>query len=122
MEAENKLGKVESEHLIQESAWFGEFVSLFSSPSTGTRFPTVPRKVRDWCLDVDGHVEYLFVCVAVKTDPPSNVSAISEDGFPTSLLINWTHPVPEDYLRLIYEIRFCTRGASNWNYVSLFLG
>lgn len=31
VEAENKLGKVESEHLIRESAWFGEFASLFSS-------------------------------------------------------------------------------------------
>lgn len=25
VEAENRLGKVESEHLIRESAWFGEF-------------------------------------------------------------------------------------------------
>lgn len=53
----------------------------------------------------------------VKTNPPSHVRAISEDGFPTSLLINWTHPIPEDYLRLIYEIRFCAKGSSNWDYV-----
>lgn len=65
------------------------------------------------------HLEYLFVCVTVKTNPPSRVRAISEDGFPTSLLINWTHPIPEDYLRLIYEIRFCARGSSHWDYVSL---
>lgn len=31
VEAENKLDTVESEHLIRESAWFGELALLFSS-------------------------------------------------------------------------------------------
>lgn len=65
--------------------------------------------------------EFLFVRPAVKTNPPSHVRAMSEDSFPTSLLIHWTHPVPEEYITLIYEIRFCAQGSSDWDYVSLFL-
>uniref|UniRef100_A0A672FEV8 Fibronectin type-III domain-containing protein n=1 Tax=Salarias fasciatus TaxID=181472 RepID=A0A672FEV8_SALFA len=55
----------------------------------------------------------------VKYIPPSNVQAISEKNFSTSLLINWTEPMPKVYLSLKYEIRFCRRGASDWTYVPL---
>ncbi|XP_029940484.1 interleukin-6 receptor subunit beta [Salarias fasciatus] len=55
----------------------------------------------------------------VQTSPPSNVQAISEKNFSTSLLINWTEPMPKVYLSLKYEIRFCRRGASDWTYVPL---
>lgn len=55
----------------------------------------------------------------MKTNPPSHVRAMSEDSFPTSLLIHWTHPVPDAYIPLIYEIRFCAQGSSTWDYVSL---
>lgn len=65
--------------------------------------------------------EFLSVRPAVKTNPPSHVRAMSEDSFPTSLLIHWTHPVPEEYITLIYQIRFCAQGSSDWDYVSLFL-
>lgn len=57
----------------------------------------------------------------VKPNPPSDVNVISEKSFPTSLLINWTHPIREVYLVLIYEIRFCANGSSTWKYVSMFL-
>ncbi|TMS08774.1 hypothetical protein E3U43_006257 [Larimichthys crocea] len=50
----------------------------------------------------------------VKTNPPSNVIIISEESFPTSLLINWTHPIAEPYLKLIYKIRFCPQGSQSW--------
>lgn len=58
----------------------------------------------------------------MKTNPPSHVRAMSEDGFPTSILLHWNHPIPEDYIRLIYQVRFCAQGSANWEYVSLLLG
>ncbi|XP_072310111.1 interleukin-6 receptor subunit beta [Eucyclogobius newberryi] len=75
VEAENELGKMESEHLLVESNSF------------------------------------------IKTNPPSDVNIISEDSFPTSLLINWTRPIDETQLRLIYEIRFAPESSYNWSYV-----
>ncbi|XP_041816511.1 interleukin-6 receptor subunit beta isoform X2 [Chelmon rostratus] len=55
----------------------------------------------------------------VKTNPPSNVRIISEKSFPTSLLINWIHPIVEEYLKLTYQIRFCPDGSHSWTYVPL---
>ncbi|XP_051268245.1 interleukin-6 receptor subunit beta-like isoform X1 [Dicentrarchus labrax] len=55
----------------------------------------------------------------VKTNPPSDVRVISERTFPTSLLINWAHPIEEVYVKLTYEIRFCPSGSQNWTYVPL---
>uniref|UniRef100_A0A8P4GFX2 Fibronectin type-III domain-containing protein n=1 Tax=Dicentrarchus labrax TaxID=13489 RepID=A0A8P4GFX2_DICLA len=55
----------------------------------------------------------------VKTNPPSDVRVISERTFPTSLLINWAHPIDEVYVKLTYEIRFCPSGSQNWTYVPL---
>ncbi|XP_073334779.1 interleukin-6 receptor subunit beta isoform X2 [Pagrus major] len=55
----------------------------------------------------------------VKTNPPSDVKVISEKSFPTSLLINWTHPIAEVYLKLTYQIRFCQNGSQSWTYVPL---
>uniref|UniRef100_A0A3Q3VWU5 Fibronectin type-III domain-containing protein n=1 Tax=Mola mola TaxID=94237 RepID=A0A3Q3VWU5_MOLML len=75
VEAQNKLGKTESEHLKEEAGVF------------------------------------------VKTKPPPDVKFILEESFPTSLLINWTHPIAHTYVRLIYEIRFCPVGAQSWSYV-----
>ncbi|KAM3600235.1 uncharacterized protein V6R79_019818 [Siganus canaliculatus] len=77
VEAENELGRSESEHLKGDGHWF------------------------------------------VKTNPPSGVTVISEKSFPTSLLINWTHPIMDVYMRLIYQIRFCPNGSQNWAYVPL---
>ncbi|XP_035524114.1 LOW QUALITY PROTEIN: interleukin-6 receptor subunit beta [Morone saxatilis] len=57
--------------------------------------------------------------VAVKTNPPSDVIVIPERTFPTSLLINWAHPIDEVYVKLTYEIRFCPSGSQNWTYVPL---
>uniref|UniRef100_A0A1A8LW11 Interleukin 6 signal transducer n=1 Tax=Nothobranchius pienaari TaxID=704102 RepID=A0A1A8LW11_9TELE len=55
----------------------------------------------------------------VKTNPPLNVQLIREEIFPTSLLVNWSHPIAPEYLRLKYQIRFCPRGSHNWSYVPL---
>ncbi|KAF3848725.1 hypothetical protein F7725_015222 [Dissostichus mawsoni] len=54
----------------------------------------------------------------LKTNPPSDIKVISEKGFPTSLLMLWTHPIEKYYGKLIYEIRFCAIGSPNWTYVS----
>ncbi|XP_023142060.2 interleukin-6 receptor subunit beta isoform X2 [Amphiprion ocellaris] len=77
VEAHNKLGTIESEHLKKDANYF------------------------------------------VKTNPPSDVTVISEKSFPTSLLINWAHPIASEYLRLMYQIRFCRLGSHIWNYVPL---
>lgn len=80
--------------------------------------PNNPDLVLCECLDVD-RLSDGFVCVAVKTKPPSRVQALSQEGFATTLLITWTHPIPEEYLRLIYEIRFCAAGSPDWHHVSV---
>ncbi|XP_042364875.1 interleukin-6 receptor subunit beta isoform X2 [Plectropomus leopardus] len=77
VEAHNKLGRIESEHLKGDAGWF------------------------------------------VKTNPPSDVKVISEKGFSTSLLISWTHPIPKEYVQLIYQIRYCISGSQNWTDVPL---
>lgn len=76
VEAENELGKVESEHLYVSDA-----------------------------NDL------------VKTNPPSWVDIISEDGFPTSLLLNWTRPLNKRQIHLIYEIRFSPSSSHSWSTV-----
>ncbi|CAJ1070957.1 interleukin-6 receptor subunit beta isoform X2 [Xyrichtys novacula] len=53
----------------------------------------------------------------VKTNPPSDVWVISEPGFHSSLLLNWTHPINPLYVRLIYQIRYAPEGAHTWTYV-----
>ncbi|XP_070706355.1 interleukin-6 receptor subunit beta isoform X2 [Pempheris klunzingeri] len=53
----------------------------------------------------------------VKTNPPSDVKVFSEKSFPTSLLINWTHPIDKTYVGLTYQIRFCRNGFHSWTYV-----
>lgn len=63
-------------------------------------------------------LDKLCLFVAVKTNPPSNVKVISEKIFPTSLLINWTLPIPEVYVKLTYQIRYCPNGSQSWTYVS----
>ncbi|XP_071371765.1 interleukin-6 receptor subunit beta [Centroberyx affinis] len=75
VEAENKLGKVESEHLIEESEWF------------------------------------------VKTNPPTDMKVIPEKDFPTSLLMKWTRPIAKEYVKLMYQIRFCSNGSPTWTNV-----
>lgn len=55
----------------------------------------------------------------VKTNPPSDVKVISEKSFPTSLLINWTPPIAKEYVRVIYQIRYCRNGSESWTYVPL---
>ncbi|XP_026996793.2 interleukin-6 receptor subunit beta-like [Tachysurus fulvidraco] len=49
-----------------------------------------------------------------KPNPPANVRLIPEDGFPTSLMVNWTHPIHETYFKLRYIIRYCQAGCSVW--------
>ncbi|KAA8584712.1 hypothetical protein FQN60_008497 [Etheostoma spectabile] len=75
VEAHNKLGKIESEHLKEYSGWF------------------------------------------VKPDPPLDVKVFSEKTFPTSLLINWTHLIPKERVKLTYQIRYRQNGTQNWTYV-----
>ncbi|KAK7895853.1 hypothetical protein WMY93_021178 [Mugilogobius chulae] len=75
VEAENRLGKVESEHLTTEANSI------------------------------------------IKTNPPSDINIISEESFPTSLLLNWTRPIDITQLNLIYEIRFSPKNSHNWSYV-----
>ncbi|XP_074545760.1 interleukin-6 receptor subunit beta-like isoform X2 [Halichoeres trimaculatus] len=53
----------------------------------------------------------------VKTNPPSNVSLISEQSFPTSLLLRWTPPINKSYVRLKYRIRYAPVGEHTWIYV-----
>ncbi|KAG9353595.1 hypothetical protein JZ751_011715 [Albula glossodonta] len=47
----------------------------------------------------------------VKTNPPINVNVTSEDGFPTSLLIRWKHPIRQEFFELKYNIRYCKNGS-----------
>jgi hypothetical protein len=54
-----------------------------------------------------------------KTNPPFNVVAISEKQFPESLLINWSQPIKNVYVKLIYQIRYCKHGSQTWSEVSL---
>ena len=54
-----------------------------------------------------------------KTNPPSNVEAISENKFPRSLFINWSQPIAKVYVKLIYQIRYCEHGSHTWSEVSL---
>ncbi|XP_028273714.1 interleukin-6 receptor subunit beta isoform X2 [Parambassis ranga] len=75
--ARNKLGTVESDHLIHDANYF------------------------------------------VKPNPPSDVQILSENGFSTSLLINWIHPINKVYVELKYQIRFAPRGSHQWTYVPL---
>ncbi|XP_029921136.1 interleukin-6 receptor subunit beta-like isoform X2 [Myripristis murdjan] len=75
VEAENMLGKAESEHLIAEADWF------------------------------------------VKTNPPSDVKAISEKQFPTSLLIKWIRPIAKEYVTLMYQIRYRSNRSPSWRNV-----
>lgn len=56
--------------------------------------------------------------VAVKTMPPSHITVISEQSFPTSLLTHWKHPISDVYVKLIYEIRFRAKADPTWTYVS----
>lgn len=49
-----------------------------------------------------------------KPNPPANVRIIPEDGFPTSLMVNWTHPIHETIFKLKYHIRYCQAGCSIW--------
>ncbi|KAM9793544.1 interleukin-6 receptor subunit beta isoform X1 [Syngnathus typhle] len=49
-----------------------------------------------------------------KTNPPSDVEVFSENTFPTSLLINWKHPIPKQMIALKYQIRYCQNGSHSW--------
>lgn len=71
------------------------------------------RHILDLVLDVSFN--------AAKPSPPSDVKVISEKAFPTSLLINWSRPIAEEYFKLTYEIRFCQHGSQSWSYVSMLL-
>ncbi|XP_030579853.1 interleukin-6 receptor subunit beta isoform X2 [Archocentrus centrarchus] len=55
----------------------------------------------------------------VKTNPPSDVEVISEAAFPTSLVVNWSHPIIKVYVDLIYQIRFRQLRSHIWTYVPL---
>uniref|UniRef100_A0A3Q3GL41 Fibronectin type-III domain-containing protein n=1 Tax=Labrus bergylta TaxID=56723 RepID=A0A3Q3GL41_9LABR len=57
----------------------------------------------------------LFNPLPVKTNPPDNVTVMSETTFPTSLLLTWTPPINKNYVRLRYRIRFCPEGAHTWS-------
>lgn len=49
-----------------------------------------------------------------KPNPPAHVRVIPEDGFPTSLMVNWSHPIHETIFKLRYHIRYCQAGCSVW--------
>ncbi|XP_058268553.1 interleukin-6 receptor subunit beta [Hemibagrus wyckioides] len=49
-----------------------------------------------------------------KPNPPAHVRIIPEDGFPKSLMVNWTHPIHETIFKLKYHIRYCQAGCSVW--------
>ncbi|XP_061657842.1 interleukin-6 receptor subunit beta [Syngnathoides biaculeatus] len=53
----------------------------------------------------------------VKTNPPSGVEVLSQEEFPRSLFINWTAPIPKQYLVLNYQIRYCINGSHHWSSV-----
>lgn len=57
-------------------------------------------------------------CAAVKPQPPSELTLISEKSFPTSLLSQWKHPIPSVYMTLTYEIRFRAEADPGWTDVS----
>uniref|UniRef100_A0A3P9K5F0 Fibronectin type-III domain-containing protein n=1 Tax=Oryzias latipes TaxID=8090 RepID=A0A3P9K5F0_ORYLA len=54
----------------------------------------------------------------VKTNPPE-VTVTSEKSFPTSLLLNWTPPVNQVFVKLTYQIRFCSPKSPGWSHVPL---
>ncbi|XP_047228763.1 interleukin-6 receptor subunit beta isoform X2 [Girardinichthys multiradiatus] len=53
----------------------------------------------------------------VKAYPPSSVKVIAEQGFPTSLLVSWAHPIHKTIIKLTYQIRFCPHGSHTWSYL-----
>ncbi|KAI4878836.1 hypothetical protein NFI96_033549 [Prochilodus magdalenae] len=55
--------------------------------------------------------------VFVKPNPPLHVRLIPEDSFPRSLMLNWTHPITQQCLKLKYNIRYCIAGSSVWTEV-----
>lgn len=52
-----------------------------------------------------------------KPNPPKNVKISAEDGFPTSLMVTWEHPIHELIFKLRYHIRYCQAGCSVWEEV-----
>ncbi|KAM9821019.1 interleukin-6 receptor subunit beta [Neosynchiropus ocellatus] len=53
----------------------------------------------------------------VKVNPPKNVTVISEDTLPYSLLLNWDLPIDREYVRLKPQIRYCEKGSHVWMHV-----
>ncbi|XP_062869925.1 interleukin-6 receptor subunit beta [Trichomycterus rosablanca] len=53
----------------------------------------------------------------VKPNPPSNVELKWENKFPTSVIVNWTHPIDETVFKLKYNINYCKEGSSVWEEV-----
>lgn len=128
VEARNLLGAEESEHLSSDANCFGKAKfsplekQIIIVQSTLCLFwPTgcVQRNVSVWkCLQTTTQLLTVYF-VAAKTNPPV-VRAISESVFPTSLLVSWTSPIDEVYIKLKYQIRFCPNGSQIWSYVSMF--
>lgn len=59
----------------------------------------------------------IFFFFQVKPSPPANVRIVPEDGFPRSLMVNWTHPIHATFFKLKYHIRYCQAGCSVWQEV-----
>ncbi|KAM8871474.1 interleukin-6 receptor subunit beta isoform 2-T3 [Synchiropus picturatus] len=104
--------------------------TLMHSDSTEQNFVQVPLKLfpNHMTLDiwVDGHNALGTVTsdllsdnanCFVKVKPPKNVTVISEDVLPFSLLLNWDLPIGREYVRLKPQIRFCEKGSHVWIYV-----
>ncbi|KAL6472910.1 hypothetical protein MHYP_G00190980 [Metynnis hypsauchen] len=53
----------------------------------------------------------------VKPNPPANVKVIPEDKFPSSLMVNWTHPIHAVTFKLKYNIRYRKADSSIWTEV-----
>uniref|UniRef100_A0AAY4DUB1 Fibronectin type-III domain-containing protein n=1 Tax=Denticeps clupeoides TaxID=299321 RepID=A0AAY4DUB1_9TELE len=86
--------------------FFSSFSPLLSS---GKQIKNVLGRVASEELSGDSDI-------LVKTNPPT-VNVSSEKAFPQSLIIFWTPPIEETYVRLKYNIRFCEVGSAVWNEV-----
>uniref|UniRef100_A0A8C2K822 Interleukin 6 signal transducer n=1 Tax=Cyprinus carpio TaxID=7962 RepID=A0A8C2K822_CYPCA len=50
----------------------------------------------------------------VKPNPPLNVQVLTEDKFPTSLMVTWKHPIDRTILKLSYAIRYRKVTSNVW--------
>ncbi|XP_015193115.2 interleukin-6 receptor subunit beta [Lepisosteus oculatus] len=55
----------------------------------------------------------------VKPQPLQNIKITSEEAFPNTLLVEWSQPFPPEYMKMMYNVRYCPIGSDIWSEVPL---